>query len=78
MATRTMSEWQTGIAEVVSTDDEEEVRQLEWICDRLAIMHRGKILAHGTLDNFAEKYGNVELEELFYDLLSDRIKTTPV
>ncbi|MGI9517855.1 MAG: ABC transporter ATP-binding protein [Pirellulaceae bacterium] len=48
--------------------------EVKRICDRLAIMHRGKILAHGTLESMAEQYGTTELEELFYDLLSDRIK----
>ena len=48
--------------------------EVKRICDRLAIMHRGKILAHGSLEDLAEKFGDVELEELFYDLLSDRVK----
>lgn len=48
--------------------------EVKRICDRLAIMHRGKILAHGSLDDLARDFGDVELEELFYDLLSDRVK----
>jgi sodium transport system ATP-binding protein len=49
--------------------------EVQRICDRLAIMHRGSILAHGTFTDLAEQYGNIELEELFYGLLSDRVKT---
>lgn len=48
--------------------------EVKRICDRLAIMHRGVVLAHGTLTELAEKYGDMELEELFYGLLSDRVK----
>lgn len=48
--------------------------EVKRICDRLAIMHRGKILAHGSLEDLARQFGDVELEELFYDLLSDRVK----
>ena len=48
--------------------------EVKRICDRLAIMHRGKILAHGSFDELKETFGDVELEELFYDLLSDRVK----
>lgn len=48
--------------------------EVKRICDRLAIMHRGKILAHGSLEDLAKNFGDVELEELFYDLLSDRVK----
>ena len=49
--------------------------EVKRICDRLAIMHRGRILAHGTLEDLARQYGDVELEELFYGLLSDRVRT---
>ncbi len=48
--------------------------EVKRICDRLAIMHRGKILAHGSLEDLARDFGDVELEELFYDLLSDHVK----
>lgn len=48
--------------------------EVKRICDRLAIMHRGKILAHGTPSELATKYGEEELEELFFGLLSDRVR----
>jgi sodium transport system ATP-binding protein len=48
--------------------------EVKRICDRLAIMHRGAILAHGTLDDLARRYGDMELEELFFGLLSDRVR----
>ncbi len=46
--------------------------EVQRICDRLAIMHRGKILAHGSLDELANLFGDVDLEDLFFDLISDR------
>ncbi len=52
--------------------------EVKRICDRLAIMHHGRILAHGSLEQFREKYGDMELEELFYGLLSDQIKVANV
>ena len=46
--------------------------EVQRICDRLAIMHRGKILAHGALDELANLFGDVDLDDLFFDLISDR------
>jgi sodium transport system ATP-binding protein len=40
------------------------------LCDRVAIMNRGKILAEGTIDDLADKHGEEDLEELFYQLIS--------
>lgn len=51
--------------------------EVKRICDRLAIMHRGSILAHGSLAELAARYGEIELEDLFYGLLSDRVKAVP-
>ncbi len=50
--------------------------EVQRICDRLAIMHHGQILAHGTLEQLKHAFGDVELEDLFFDLISDRITTT--
>ena len=44
--------------------------EVKRICDRLAIMHHGKILAHGTSEDLAQQFGNVELEDLFYNLVA--------
>ena len=44
-----------------------EVRRL---CDRMAIMHRGNILAVGTMDDLVEQHEEPDLEELFYKLIS--------
>lgn len=45
------------------------MREVEKLCDRVAIIHRGEILAMGTLDELAAKYGQPDFEELFFDLI---------
>jgi sodium transport system ATP-binding protein len=40
------------------------------LCDRVAIMNRGKILTEGTLDELAAKHQEDDLEEMFYQLIS--------
>jgi sodium transport system ATP-binding protein len=47
------------------------MREAEKLCDRLAIMHRGHILAEGTLGGLYERYAENDLEELFFRLISD-------
>ncbi|GIX03014.1 MAG: sodium ABC transporter ATP-binding protein [Planctomycetaceae bacterium] len=45
------------------------MREVEKLCDRVAIIHRGRILATGTLEELRERYGEQDLEELFFKLL---------
>jgi sodium transport system ATP-binding protein len=45
------------------------MREAEKICDRLAILHRGRILAEGTLEELRELYHESDLEELFFQLI---------
>jgi len=47
------------------------MREAERLCDRLAILHRGHILAEGSLGELREKYHEQDLEELFFRLISD-------
>ena len=48
--------------------------EVKRICDRLAIMHQGKILAYGSIEELAAQFKEQDLEELFYDLLSARVQ----
>ncbi len=50
--------------------------EVKRICDRLAIMHLGRILAHGSLEDLRTTFGDMELEDLFYDLIADRMSPT--
>jgi sodium transport system ATP-binding protein len=45
------------------------MREAEKLCDRIAIMHRGFILAVGTLEELVEEHGEKDLEELFFGLI---------
>lgn len=47
------------------------MREVEKLCDRVAIMHRGRILAQGTLGEVMETHGEEDFEELFFKLLTD-------
>ncbi|NOX52967.1 MAG: ATP-binding cassette domain-containing protein [Planctomycetes bacterium] len=46
------------------------MREVEKLCDRIAIIHRGRILAAGTVSELAETYGQPDMEELFFELIS--------
>jgi sodium transport system ATP-binding protein len=46
------------------------MREVERLCDRIAIMHRGRILAEGTLEELRGQHGQRDLEELFFQLIS--------
>jgi sodium transport system ATP-binding protein len=46
------------------------MREAEKLCDRLAIVHRGRILAEGTLDELRNRHHERDLEELFFCLIS--------
>ena len=52
------------------------MREAERLCDRIAIMHRGHILAEGNLAELQAQHGEHDLEELFFRLISehDRIQ----
>jgi sodium transport system ATP-binding protein len=46
------------------------MREVERLCDRIAIMHRGHILSEGRLEELREQHGEYDLEELFFQLIS--------
>jgi sodium transport system ATP-binding protein len=46
------------------------MREAEKLCDRIAIIHRGSILAEGTLDELRDRQEEHDLEELFFQLIS--------
>lgn len=45
------------------------MREVEKLCDRVAIMHRGRILTMGTLEELSARHGEPDLEELFFQLV---------
>jgi len=46
------------------------MREAEKLCDRIAILHRGRILAEGGLGELRDRHGEQDLEELFFRLIS--------
>lgn len=44
--------------------------EVERLCDRIAIMHRGRILDTGSLKELRERHAQDDFEELFFGLLS--------
>lgn len=45
------------------------MREVEKLCDRIAIIHKGTILAMGTLADLQREYNQPDTEELFFDLI---------
>ena len=50
------------------------MREAERLCDRIAIMHRGVILAQGTFAELKAVHGEPDLEEVFFHLISEHEK----
>ncbi len=48
------------------------MREVEKLCDRIAVIHRGRILAEGTLPELADRYNQPDVEELFFELIRRR------
>ncbi len=47
------------------------MREVERLCDRVAIMHRGRLLAEGSIEELHQLHdGHDDLEELFFQLIS--------
>ena len=46
------------------------MREVEKLCDRIAVIHRGRILAAGTLADLEHQHGQPDMEELFFELIS--------
>src|ERR1019366_5064738 len=46
------------------------MREVEKLCDHVAIISKGRIQTSGTLDELRDRYGHQDLEELFFQLVS--------
>jgi sodium transport system ATP-binding protein len=45
------------------------MREAERLCDRIAIVREGRLVAEGTLEELRRTYGEHDLEELFFQLI---------
>ncbi|MBM83531.1 MAG: ABC transporter ATP-binding protein [Planctomycetaceae bacterium] len=50
------------------------MREVEKLCDRVAIIHKGQILAMGTIEELATRYNQPDVEELFFELIDKHEK----
>jgi sodium transport system ATP-binding protein len=48
------------------------MREVEKLCDRIAIIHKGRVLAHGALDELRDTHQERDLEELFFRLIAEQ------
>ena len=47
------------------------MREVEKLCDRVAVIHRGRILDQGSLPDLASRHGEPDTEELFFKLIEE-------
>jgi sodium transport system ATP-binding protein len=45
------------------------MREVEKLCDRIGVIHRGRILAQGSLQELSDQYDQPDVEELFFELI---------
>ena len=48
------------------------MREVEKLCDRIAVIHKGQIVDEGTLPELADRHEQPDVEELFFDLIQRR------
>ena len=53
------------------------MREAEKLCDRIAIIYRGRILTEGTLAELRGRHGEEDLEELFFRLIQQHDEAYP-
>lgn len=45
------------------------MREVEKLCDRVVIIHKGKIVEQGTISSLKVKYNNEDMEDIFVNLI---------
>ena len=53
------------------------MREVEKLCDRTAIIHKGRILAAGKPAELQARYGQADFEEVFFGLISQAEQGSP-
>ncbi|HHV75318.1 MAG TPA: ATP-binding cassette domain-containing protein [Thermoanaerobacterium sp.] len=48
--------------------------EVEKLCDKIGIIHKGKLIEEGTIGDLKEKYKTDNLEELFMELVGDKVE----
>ncbi|QDT34777.1 ATP-binding cassette domain-containing protein [Thalassoglobus polymorphus] len=47
------------------------MREVEKLCDRVAIIHKGEILDTGTVQELIDEYNRPDIEEVFFELIRE-------
>lgn len=47
------------------------MNEVEKLCDRVAIIHKGKLVALGTIDEIKHRFTGASFEEVFLRLVGD-------
>ncbi|MBI3459592.1 hypothetical protein HY009_01475 [Candidatus Acetothermia bacterium] len=47
------------------------MREVEELCDRIAIIHKGKVAAIGTFSELQQQGGSKDFEEIFVKLIEE-------
>lgn len=47
------------------------MREAEKLCDRIMILHRGRVCETGTLKELRDRFGKVDLEDIFLDAIGE-------
>lgn len=45
------------------------MREVEKLCDRIAVIHRGELQSTGTIEEFRERHGHQDMEDLFFAMI---------
>lgn len=53
------------------------MREAERLCDRIGVIRKGRIVSEGTLDELRNRHNEQDLEELFFQLISDQRTAEP-
>ncbi len=53
------------------------MREVEKLCDRVAVINKGSILAMGSVKELEDRYGEPDMEELFFTLISRHEAVAP-
>lgn len=48
------------------------MREVEKLCDRIIIIHKGKLIEEGTVEELKKKYNNCDMEDIFISLVGDK------
>lgn len=48
------------------------MREVEKLCDRIAVIHKGKIVDEGTIPELTDRHSQRDVEELFFELIEQR------